>query len=133
MPKETIQVTELDRGEARLPRWMGALACVGTVSTLLAGQPRMSAGFALGAAVAILNYHWLHQIVKVLLAAERPRVSITTVLKLLIRYPLIIFGAYVLYRSGCLPLAPFFVGLFVPVAGAIVESIFQIRACLRVT
>lgn len=111
---------------------MLALAGVGTVGALLSGHVRVGVGFALGAAVAILNYYWLHQIVKVLLARQHSRLPVRTALKLLIRYPLMILGAYVLYRTGWLPLAPFFVGLFVPVAGAIIESAFQIRACLRV-
>jgi hypothetical protein len=133
MQTEAIPITELDRAEARLPRWMLALACAGTTGCLLAGHARLGASFALGSSVAILNYYWLHQLVKVLMAAVEPRLSIMAVVKLLLRYPLLVCGAYILYRTGWLPLAPFFVGLFVPVAGAILESVLQIRACWRAT
>ncbi len=131
MQAETIPTPELGRAEARLPRWMMAWAFVGTLAALLSGQARVAAGFALGAAVAILNYYWLHQAVETLFSLSRPVVPKRVVLKFSVRYPLAFAGVYVFYRTGWLPFMAVLAGLFVPVGGVLIEAVFQIHEGLR--
>jgi ATP synthase I chain len=124
---------DLAQAEARLPRWMAVSAAVVFLAALVAGHARFAAGFALGAAVAILGYTWLHQAVAVALnAGERgQRVPGTMVAKLVVRYPLAFGAVYFFYRTGWLPFDGVLVGLFVPVAGALLECLFQVGQAFR--
>jgi hypothetical protein len=124
---ETMAATELRRAEARLPRWMMALAAVTAIAALLAGQPRFAAGFVLGAGLALVNYFWLHQAVEHLMAADTVRLPRALIAKFLLRYPLLIGGVYLLYRTGWVSLPGFLAGLFIPVGGVLLESLVQIR------
>jgi hypothetical protein len=64
-------MTDLARAEQRLPRWMMGCATAGLLTALLMGQGRFGFGFALGAALAILNYYWLHEAVETLMGGGR--------------------------------------------------------------
>jgi len=44
---------------------------------------------------------------------------------------LVFFGVYVFYKTGWLPLKAVLAGLFVPVAGVLLEAFVQIREGLR--
>jgi hypothetical protein len=106
---------------------MMALAGLATLAALLAGHPSFAGGFVLGAAMALVNYFWLHQAVEHLMAAGTGRVPRLLIAKFLLRYPLLIGGVYLLYRTGWVSLPGFLVGLFVPVGGVLLESFVQIR------
>ena len=84
----------------------------------------------MGAAVAILGYSWLHKAVVSLMDAGRVRPSRLTLGKLLIRYPLAVVVIFVFYRESWLPFQAVLVGLFVPMAGALAESVFQVGSAL---
>ncbi len=131
MGAETLQTQDPARAEARLPQWMAAVALAGALTALLSVSARAAAGFALGAAVAILNYRWLHQAVVRALGAAEPRVPKRVVLKFAARYPLAFAGVYLVYRTGWLPLGAVMAGLFVPVGGVLVEAVIQVRYGLR--
>jgi hypothetical protein len=128
---ETMAATELRRAEARLPRWMMALGALTTFAALLAGQPRFAAGFVVGAGLALVNYSWLHQAIEHLMAAGTERLPRALIAKFLLRYPLLVGGVYLLYRTGWVSLPGFLLGLFVPVGGVLLESLVQIRDGLR--
>jgi hypothetical protein len=128
---ETMAATEIKRAEARLPRWMMVLAALTTIAALLAGHPSFAAGFVLGAALALVNYFWLHQAVEQLMATGTERVPRALIAKFLLRYPLLVGGVYLLYRTGWVSLPGFLLGLFVPVGGVLFESVVQIRDGLR--
>jgi hypothetical protein len=133
MQTETTAAREVARAEARLPRWMMACAILGLLAILLRGQVWFAAGFALGAALAILNYFWLHQAVEALMAAGQSHPPRFIVAKFLLRYPLAFAAVWLFYRTGWLPIAAILAGLFVPVAGALVEAVIQLCRGLRVT
>ena len=127
MQAETTQKTDPAQAEARLPRWMAAIAAAGALAAALAGQGRFAAGFAVGAALAILSYCWLHQAVEKLLAAAPERLPWGVVAKFALRYPLALGAVYVFYRTGWLDHRAILAGLFVPVGGAFLEAVVQIR------
>jgi len=126
MTPET-DTTDLQRAEARLPRVMAALGAVGTLAFLLAARPRFAAAFALGAALALLNYLWLHHIVEALVNAGRVRPSKAALAKVVVRYPLMFAALYVFYKTGWLPFTAVLAGLFVPVAAVILEALLLLR------
>ena len=127
----TIEQATLDGAEARLPRWMAGFAAVGTLVAFLLAGVRMAGGFALGAAVAMVGYSWLHKAVVSLMNAGRVRPSAFALGKVLVRYPLAVAIIFVFYYENWLPFEAVLLGLFVPVAGALAESVFQIGAALR--
>ncbi len=116
-----------DAWKERLPRWMAAFALGGVAATFLAGSLRIAAGFALGAALGMLNYFWLHRAVETLLSQDRARLPKSVLAKFALRYPLAFGAVYLFYRTGWLPFAALLAGLFVPVGGVLVEAAVQIR------
>jgi hypothetical protein len=124
---------DLERAEARMPRWMMALAVAGTLGIMASAHVRFAAGFALGAALGILNYFWLHNIVEALVNAGTVRPPKTALAKVIIRYPLLFAGVYLFYRSGWLPFTGILAGFFVPVAGVLIEAIAFLRSGWRET
>lgn len=127
----TVDQATLEGAEARLPKWMAGFAVVGMLAEFLLGHARVAAGFGLGASVAILGYSWLHKAVVSLMDAGRLRPSRLTLGKLLIRYPLAVVVIFVFYRESWLPFQAVLAGLFVPMAGALAESVFQIGLALH--
>ena len=126
MQIETIQIPDLVRAEARLPRWMALCGVVALIVILLCRQIMMAVGFALGAALGILNYYWLHEAVGELAKAGQSRVPKLLVAKFLIRYPLAFGLVIFFFKTGWLPPMAILAGLFVPVAGLLIEAIVQI-------
>jgi hypothetical protein len=126
MQTGTIEIPELARAEARLPRWMILCGFLALAVILLCRQFMIAIGFALGAALGILNYYWLNEAVEALAKAGQIRVPKVLVAKLLIRYPLA-FGLIIFFfKTGWLPPMSILAGLFVPVAGLLIEAIVQI-------
>jgi|SRR5579872_3049008 len=121
----------LEQAEARLPRWMAGIAAAGTALFFALGHARAAAGFALGAAIAIIGYNWLHQIVVALVEQSGARPSRLLIGKLLIRYPLAVVAVFIFYREAWLPFEAVLAGLFIPAAGAIAESLYQIGSAFR--
>lgn len=118
---------DLAQAEARLPRWMLALAGVGTLGILLSTHVRFGAGFAIGSGLGILNYLWLHHIVETLVNAGRMRPAKTTLAKMILRYPLMFASVYLFYKSGWLPFTAILAGFFVPVGGVLIESVILLH------
>jgi len=117
---------DLARAEARLPRWMMAAAVSGTIAILATGHVRWALGFGLGSALAILNYHWLHDAIAAIFDAGNTRVPKLVVAKFAIRYPLAFAGIYLFYKTGWLPFVWILAGLFVPAAGILFEAALRI-------
>ncbi len=131
MPAEMIQDRDLAQAEARLPRWMAAVAAAGTIAAFLLADFRASLGFALGAGLALLNYRWLHEATGAIFSGGRERVPRVLVARFAVRYPLAFGGLYLFYKTGWLPVVPLIAGMFVPVAGAMIEGVVQISGGLR--
>jgi ATP synthase I chain len=134
----TVQTTqgmalELQRAEGRLPRWMIGLGAAGSVATGILEGMRFGAGFALGAALAVLNYFWLHQAIEALFSAGQSRVPGRVVAKFALRYPLAIAGLYLVYKTGWVPFIAILAGLFVPVAAVLMEAVVQLSTGWRLT
>jgi hypothetical protein len=109
---------------------MLALALVGLVAVLLKGRFQMGLAFAVGAALGILNFHWLWQTGNLLMNAQSARVPFTTAFLMVVRYPLTVAALALLYFTGWLPLVPVIAGLLVPGGGVLVESLFMVGAGL---
>jgi hypothetical protein len=126
MQTETIQIPELARAEARLPRWMMLCGLLALIVILVYRQFTIAVGFGLGAALGILNYYWLHEAVEMLAKAGQARIPKLLVAKFLIRYPLAFGLVFLFLKTGWLPPMAILAGLFVPVAGVLIEAIVQL-------
>jgi hypothetical protein len=126
MQTRKIETPELARAEARMPRWMALCGFLALVAILLCGQPRIALGFAFGASLGIVNYYWLHEAVEALVNAGQSRIPRRVVAKFLIRYPVAFGLTLVCFKTGWLPPMAILAGLFVPVAGVLIEAIIQL-------
>lgn len=126
MQTQTIEIPDLARAEARLPRWMVLCGVVALIAMLLYRQVMIAAGFGLGAALGILNYYWLHEAVVAVSNASQARIPRLLVAKFLIRYPLAFGVVIFFFKTRWLPPMAILAGLFVPVAGLLIEAIVQI-------
>ena len=129
----------------RMYRWMGACAVAVTLAVLLWKGPWYGGGFAVGAALSILNFHWMKGAVDRLAAyfqptpphsemalEAQPNVRLgwlrrnSPSLKFVLRYALLIAASYVIFRTSVLSLTAFLAGLFVFVAGVLAEMIYEL-------
>lgn len=122
----------------RIYLWMGAFALTLTFVLLLWKGPWYGGGFAAGAALSVLNFHWLNAAVDALAShfqraategyESAPRQPGRTLLvaKFVLRYALMIAVGYVIFRTSVLSLTAFLGGLFVFVAGVLAEMVYEL-------
>ena len=110
---------------------MGAIAGLGILVFLVLGRGMMAVAFALGAGISILGYYWLAKAVKAALNASEKGVPRRVLLNLVLRYPLAFGAVLVFYETHWLPFTGVLAGLFVPFAGALVESLNLLRKLIR--
>ena len=99
---------------------------VALIVMLLYRQVMIAGGFSLGAALGILNYYWLHEAVVAVSNAGETRIPRLLVAKFLVRYPLAFGVVIFFFKTRWLPPMAIMAGLFVPVAGLLIEAIVQI-------
>jgi hypothetical protein len=92
-------------------------------------------GFAVGGAIAYLNFIWLERVVSAFadaLTAATPRASRPwVVVRFLGRYFLIALGAYAIFKSYPASLGGLLVGLLLPVPAIACEAVYEAYAALR--
>jgi len=84
-----------------------------------------STGFALGAAISALNFHWLHRVATAVGGTgkqTKPRVAIV----LGLRYVILGGIAYVILKYSAISLSAMFWGLFVAVAAVVLEILYEL-------
>ena len=111
------------RAVGRIWKVMAALAVAGTLATLFWRGWRWGAGFAAGAVISCLNFRWLKNLTDVLGGTRLRR---GRALVLAFRYLLLGGGAYVILRYSPVSLAALLTGLFVSIAAAIMEAVFEL-------
>ena len=130
-PADTFYESALDR----IRRFMGVIAVIATVATLLLFGWKASAGVLLGCLVAWANFLWLKQAIGALAdkvtQSGSPKSSAGTVFKFLLRYALVGLGAYVIFLSSRESLYGFLGGLFLAVAAILCEAAYEAFVSLR--
>jgi ATP synthase I chain len=113
----------------RINKFMLVLGAAALITAFTMFGWRTAVGFALGAAVAFLNFYWLKKVVAgVAAAAERtgPTVSSRRVVqRFLLRYFLMAVAAFVILTVSRDSLYGFFAGLFLPVAAMLCEAGYE--------
>lgn len=113
-----------ERALGRISRAAFAIGAGGLIAATLWRGWTWGAGFALGAAVSWLNFHWLKQIVDALGRSRPTRRRIAILAGL--RYALLGGGAYVILHYSSVSMTAALLGLFVAVAAVIVEICFEL-------
>ena len=110
----------------RWPFLMGGLALVAGVVVLLHWGAAAALAFVLGAVLGTVNFHWLHRAIYGVLDDPAKKVPKKVVLKVLLRYPLMLALVGLVYWTGRLPALGIIAGLFVPVVGVLLALVAQI-------
>lgn len=129
--------------EPRIFRSTAILGVAGIVACWLARGGGWAAGFAIGAVLSALSFHWMKGAISSMATAaaapaasetgeKKPRPSGAGIAaRFVLRYALIGVAGYVIFRSSAVSLAAFFAGLFVAVAAILAEVAYQIYLGLR--
>jgi hypothetical protein len=113
----------LARAVQRIWRVSFALGAAGTAGLLLWRGWTWGLGFALGAAISALNFHWLKRVsVTIGSTQAKPRVAVV----LGLRYVILGTVAYVILKYSAISLYAMFWGLFVAVAAVVIEILFEL-------
>ncbi len=116
----------------RISRCMIVVAIVLTGAAWLRLGWQVALGFACGAALAYLNFHWLERVINALgermSSAEKPKSSSGVVARFLLRYLLMGLLAYAIFTVSRASLHGLLAGLFLPVAGILCEAVYEIYA-----
>lgn len=117
----------------RMYLWMAGFAVTAAIALLAWKGWWYAGGFAAGAALSILNFHWLKAaidgFVGLAVAAPAPRPDNSVlIVKWVLRYALIAAVGYVIFRSSAVSMIAFLGGLFIFVAGVLAEMIYELAA-----
>jgi ATP synthase I chain len=95
---------------------------------------RPALGFALGCAIAYLNFYWLKRVITGFVdraaGAATAKSEKGIVWRFLLRYVLMALGAYAILAGSPASLNGFFAGLFLPVAAILCEAAYEVYVSL---
>lgn len=112
-----------ERAMERMRKAMFALAAGGAAGLLVWRGWAWSAGWVLGCAASILNFHWLRRVTDALGSGEAKQ---RKAVLLGLRYLLLGGGGYVILKYTAISLPAALAGLFVPVAAVIIEILIEL-------
>ncbi|HVP42462.1 MAG TPA: ATP synthase subunit I [Terriglobales bacterium] len=119
----------------RIVRVMVAVAVALSVVALVRFGAAIAAGFAVGCAIGMLNFHWLKRVVSAFAdratGSSKKAGSAGVVLRFLLRYLLVAAVAYVIFRVSLASLYGLLAGLFLPVAAIMIEAVYEVYVALR--
>jgi len=119
----------------RIQRLMMVLGSAGLTSAWAIFGWRLGVGFALGGAIAFLNFYWLQKVVggigDLTANAGSPVSSKGIVIRFLLRYFLMAIVAFVILTVSRESLYGLFAGLFLPVAAMLCQAAYESYKVIR--
>ena len=117
------------RALERIPRIMLVLGLAALITALVFFRWPIAAGFALGAVIAFLNFHWLKKVVvdlgEITVQSGNSVSGRGIVQRFLLRYFLMALVAFVILTVSRESLYGLFAGLFLPVAAILCEAVYE--------
>lgn len=118
----------------RIQTFMLVLGTAGLITACIFFGWRIGMGFALGATIAYLNFHWLKKVVaglaELTIGSGTPASSRNVVHRFLLRYFLMAIIAFVILTVSRESLYGLFAGLFLPVAAILCEAAYEVYAAI---
>ncbi len=119
----------------RITRAMAVIGLIAIAPITVVYGPLIGLGFAVGCAIAYVNFYYLKRVV----TALADRVTRTgrgesgggIVVRFLLRYALIAAAAYVIFRVSVASLYALLGGLFLPVAAIGCEAVYEAYVAVR--
>jgi hypothetical protein len=122
------------RSLERIQSFMLVLGLAGLIMASIFFGWRIGMGFALGATIAYLNFHWLKKVVAALaeltIGSGTPASSRGVVHRFLLRYFLMAIVAFVILAVSRESLYGLFAGLFLPVGAILCEAAYEAYAAV---
>lgn len=119
----------------RIRRFMLVLGPAATVIVWHFYGGKAALGVLLGAVIAYANFHWLEQAVSALAdrvtQSGQRQSSRGIVARFLLRYFLIVIGAYAIFKISVAALYGLLGGLFLTVAAILCEAVYETYIALR--
>jgi hypothetical protein len=103
-----------------------ALIPVGTAGAYGWSGTPLAVAFAVGGALAYLNFSWLAAVAGAMLPAEPGRVSWRGYAKLILPLVLLVVVLYVIVSRSWLPVVGVLAGLFLLVVAILVEAVYEL-------
>lgn len=121
--------------EKRAVRFILAISAVATVVLAIRYGGAVAIGYVLGSVVALVNFLWLKRVVAGFTAAavqdaKRPSGALL-VFRYLVRFALITFAAFAIFKGSKASGYGFLAGLFVPVAALMCEAAYEAWVAVR--
>lgn len=133
MPDE-LQNDFFARAAERIQKFILVIGAAALVTAFSYFGWRIGIGFALGAAISVLNFHWLKKIVagvaELTIASGTAPPSRGIVHRFVLRYFLMAIVAFVILTVSRESLYGLFAGLFLPVAAILCEAAYELFAVL---
>jgi hypothetical protein len=130
--------------QSRIVRMMISIACLFTVVIWIRAGYRLGLGFAVGCAIAGLNFYWLTRAVNAFAdrvtgvvdsgAVDSGQASAKSgglAGRFVLRFSLVAVVAYVIFKSSLVSLSGLMAGLFLPVAAIFLEAMYETFVALR--
>ncbi len=118
----------------RIGRFMALLCPLLTAAAWWRFGLRSAIGFAFGCAIAYVNFHWLKRAIAGFVDRATGVSAATSgkgiVSRFLLRYVLMAVGAYAILTVSPASLNGLLAGLFLPVAGIMCETCYEVYAAL---
>ena len=122
------------RALERIQKIMIVLGTAALITACIFFGWRIGMGFALGATIAYLNFHWLKKVVAGLadltIGSGTPASSRGVVHRFILFYFLMAIVAFVILAVSRESLFGLFAGLFLPVAAILCETVYEAYAAL---
>src|SRR5437762_12497397 len=118
----------------RILRTLGALFLLGAAALWFSLGWKAAASFALGAAVAAINFQWLQFSVQKMVAGflqQQKKRERGIWYKLLARYVFVAVVVYVIFKSYLLFVPAFIIGLLLPVLACMCEAVYEVYVAFR--
>jgi hypothetical protein len=117
-------VTDPADVERRVWRNILIVIVVSVAAAALLADLRFALGLAIGGALALFNYRWLHASVRAILEIGGEKAPPGTVMKFLFRWLVIGVAVSVLTRTGYVDAVAILTGLFAPAAAIMMEAAY---------
>jgi len=118
----------------RIVRNMVVIAVALTVAALVKFGARVGVGFAIGCAIAGVNFYWIKRVVAIFadkITQQQTAKPRGAKLRFALRYILVALIVYVIFKSSVASFHALLAGLFLPVPAILAEAAYEVLVLLR--